>query len=703
MRRSWSRSKAGTAALLSFPLLLAGAFGAGPALADASAGASADAGPAARSASQADRVPLPGTVPGWTAQAADQGLVATSAAVTARVYLAGENPAGLAALARAVSDPASAQYGRFLSPAETARRFGAGAGQVSAVRAWLTASGFTVTEANPHYLSVRGNAAAVQRAFATRLHAYRKDGRTYTAPAAAATAPAALAAAVLAVTGLDTAPHRAVHGSRRAVPGGRRDLLPAPTAAYANSGPFSPYFGATPATGLPPAYGRTQPYVVKGFDGTQLRRAYGADGTGLTGKGVTVAVVDAYDSPTLGSDVATYAAAHGDAPYRQGQLTRVDPAVWTDTVAPSPAFPGGCGAAGWYGEQSLDVEAVHGVAPDANIVYVGGASCADSDLTDALDRVVDGRLADIVSDSWSDLESATDSSIDAVYDQTFMRGAVEGIGFYFSSGDDGDEVAASGSKTVGSPVSLPWVTAVGGTSLALDRKGGYGFETGWGTDSAPLGQDGESWGSLPGSFLGGAGGGTSARVPEPFYQYPVVPSALVHANGGRNRVVPDVAAVADSGTGFLVGQTQTWPDGSVRYGEFRVGGTSVACPVFAAIQALAQQAKGTPLGFADPEIYARYNTPAFHDVTDAPLGARTRLAQVRVDFHDGVDDVYGQDVSLRTMGHDSSLHAVKGYDDITGVGSPAPGYLASFAKGFPGFASAAGPHSAHRPTPGQRG
>jgi len=359
--------------------------------------------------------------------------------------------------------------------------------------------------------------------------------------------------------------------------------------------------------------------------------------------------------------------------------------VWTDTVAPSDAFPGGCGAAGWYGEQSLDVEAVHGVAPDANIVYVGGASCQDSDLTDALDKVVDGKLATIVTDSWSDLESATDSSIDAVYDQTFMRGAVEGIGFYFSSGDDGDEVATSGAKTVGSPVGLPWVTAVGGTSLALDRKGDYGFETGWGTDSAALGQGGKHWSGLPGSFLGGGGGGTSARVPEPSYQDSVVPPALARANGGRNRVVPDVAAVADSGTGFLVGQTQTWPDGTTRYGEYRVGGTSVACPVFAAIQALAEQAQGKPLGFANPEIYQRYNTPAFHDVTDTPQGGRTTLAQVRVDFHDQVDDTYGQDVSLRTMGHDSSLHAVKGYDDVTGVGTPAPGYLASFAKGFKGF------------------
>ncbi|WP_042436915.1 S53 family peptidase [Streptacidiphilus albus] len=675
MRRSWSRPKVGTAALLTVPLLLA-------------AGA---AGLPARAESLSARVALPGTVPGWTAQAADQGEAASAAPITARVYLAGRDRAGLTRLAQTVSDPASPSYGHYLTAAQVTRRFGATRKQQAAVRTWLAGSGFRVVGSNAHYLTVRGDADAVQRAFAVRLHSYRKGGHTYLAPAAEASAPASVAADVLTVTGLDTAPHLAAHGSRR-------DVLPAPTPAFVNSGPFSGYFGARPATGLPPAYGRVQPYVVKGLDAKQLRHAYGADATGLTGADVTVAIVDAYDSPTLGPDTATYAAAHGDAPYRATQLTRVDPAVWTDTVDPSDKFPGGCGASGWYGEQTLDVEAVHGVAPDADLVYVGASSCQDADLMDALNKVVDGRLADIVSDSWGDTESATDSSMDAAYDQTFMRGAVEGIGFYFSSGDDGDNLAASGTRTVGSPVSLPWVTAVGGTSLALDKNGAYRFETGWGTDSSPLSADGRSWGPLPGTFLGGGGGGTSSRVPEPVYQYPVVPNALAEANGGRKRVVPDVAAVADSGTGFLVGQTQTWPDGSTRYGEFREGGTSVACPVFAAIQALAQQALGLPLGFANPAVYERYGTAAFHDVTDHPLGAATQLAQVRADYHDGVDPAYGIDTSLRTMGHDSSLRATQGFDDVTGVGSPAPGYLASYRPGFTGFQGRGGrPAGARRP------
>jgi hypothetical protein len=39
------------------------------------------------------------------------------------------------------------------------------------------------------------------------------------------------------------------------------------------------------------------------------------------------------------------------------------------------------------------------------------------------------------------------------------------------------------------------------------------------------------------------------------------------------------------------------------------------------MQADAQQAAGIAIGFADPAIYARYGTPAYHDVTDHPLGS----------------------------------------------------------------------------------
>ncbi|MEY9845167.1 subtilase family serine protease [Streptacidiphilus sp. BW17] len=629
---------------------------------------------AAADSSRPERIPLPGSAPAWTAaQAHDEGRVPASSAVTVRVYLADRDSAGLAARARAVSDPRSHMYAHYLTPQQIQQRYAPTQAQRDAVGAWLTGAGFRVVATDAHYVTVHGDAGSALRAFGARLHAYRKHGHVWTAPDGPASVPAIVAGDVLAVTGLDTSPHEVRHG--------RRDTLPGPATAFVNAPPTSAYYGQNPASSTPKAYGRTMPYVVKGYTGAQLRSAYGATASGLTGAGVRVAVVDAYDSPTLLSDAARYASAHGDAAYTAGQLVRDDAPTWTNTEPNTPKTPDGCGASGWYGEQTLDVEALHAMAPAAGVTYVGAASCQDNDLVDALNKIVDSKLATIVSDSWGEPENASDPSQDPVYDQIFETGANEGVGFYFSSGDNGDEQAATGTKQTDVPASLPWVTAVGGTSLAVGANGQYEFETGWGTDKALLSASGKTWASLPGAFLSGGGGGVSARTAEPSWQQGVVPSTLA----GGHRTVPDVAADADPNTGFVVGQTQTFPNNTTAYSEYRIGGTSLAAPLFAGMQALAEQAAGRPLGFADPAIYQRYGTQALHDVTDTPYGKNVQLADVRVDYRNSVDATDGTVTSLRALGHDSSLHATAGYDEVTGVGSPSQDYLASFgaSKGVP--------------------
>jgi subtilase family serine protease len=208
------------------------------------------------------------------------------------------------------------------------------------------------------------------------------------------------------------------------------------------------------------------------------------------------------------------------------------------------------------------------------------------------------------------------------------------------------------------------VTAVGGTSLAVGKGDKYLWETGWGTDKANLSADGKSWTDFPGGYTSGAGGGTSRTVPQPYYQ---------------KGVVPDIAAIADPNTGFLVGQTQTFPDGSQQYSEYRIGGTSLAAPVIAAVQALAQEARGgKAIGFANPAIYAQYGSRVYHDVVDKPTGKN--LAVARVDYANSFDASDGLLTSVRSLGTDSSLKAVKGYDDVTGVGSPAKGYVNSYRR-----------------------
>ena len=147
------------------------------------------------------------------------------------------------------------------------------------------------------------------------------------------------------------------------------------------------------------------------------------------------------------------------------------------------------------------------------------------------------------------------------------------------------------------------------------------------------------------------------------------------------RVVPDVSALADPSTGMLVGETVQQPDGTTDAFSFsRSGGTSVSVQVFAGIEADAQQAAGHVLGFANPAIYQRYGTPAFHDVTDHPLGPGY-LAEVRNNYTDPSTKAGPILTYLRTLGIDgegaAALPAVKGYDDATGVGSP-DYYIQSF-------------------------
>jgi hypothetical protein len=113
-------------------------------------------------------------------------------------------------------------------------------------------------------------------------------------------------------------------------------------------------------------------------------------------------------------------------------------------------------------------------------------------------------------------------------------------------------------------------------------------------------------------YDGSGGGGVSTAYAQPWYQRGVVPSRLATdvPEGSTNtpmRVIPDVSALADPSTGVLVGQTTLQPDGKTcAFALSRIGGTSVASPVFAGIEADAQQAAGHDLGFANPAIYARY-------------------------------------------------------------------------------------------------
>jgi subtilase family serine protease len=681
---------------------------------------------AASDAATPARATIAGTRPAWAtstalvrSRRAAPGLLSGTA--TANVYLAPDNASQLTSLAAAVSTPGNSRYGHYLSNAEAARLFDPTSAEIQQVESAFSLPGISVTKVVPGiggYVQVSGTSSAIAKAFDVTFGAYKVGAVTYRAPEEAASVPSAIAGDVIAVSGLDTANHfmkpATVQPKDTAQPGAvqPKDVLPPPGTNYFVAPYCSAYYGQLTATSVhgtttavPAVNGTAQPWANCGYTPAQIRGAYNAGKSGETGKGVTVAVVDAYASPTILQDAnayASYVAAHGgnpalDKPFRPGQYKQVlmgDTDRWQKTTE--------CTAAGWYGEEALDVESVHGMAPDADVTYVGAVSCGDTDLANAIAYIVEHHAADIVTDSWG--EPFSQSTITSTFDTLFQYGAVKGIGFFFSSGDNGYEdpaYQAASSKSdkiqVDYPPSSPWVTAVGGTSLAIGSSGNYEFETAWGTVNDPLTTStaGSAWTFNPDAptaadlqkhWGGSGGGGVSTHYRQPAYQKGVVPASLARAvpQGTTKtpmRVVPDVSALADPATGILYGQTVLGADlKTTGFYISRIGGTSLASPIFAGIEADAQQASGKAIGFANPKIYAlsRANSAvhAFHDVT-----ARPGTFQVRSNYTDPATATLPLVTNLRLLGTNgtgpSALVAARGYDDATGVGSP-QSYIQAF-------------------------
>jgi subtilase family serine protease len=626
---------------------------------------------AAAAATTAGRTPLTTVGPAWATGSTDAGAVPSNKAQNIRVYLTGADPQEIAAYATAVSTPGTAEYRHYLTPQQYRARFGASAAQTSAIEAWLTAAGFRITSANWQYVDADGDGTAVRAAFGTTLSSYRTAAGVQQAPASAVTVPAALAPAVLTVSGLTTAATAEPAGDLEFGSRFVADPDGASGSAPINVGACSEYYGQKEATDLPPAYGSTLRWDLCGYEPAQLRSAYGVAGTGLTGRGVTIAVVDAGPAPTLEQDVDTYSRDNGLPTLRPGQFGQNVPSDIDTSCPAAPAY-----------ESTLDVEAAHVTAPGADLLYVGADCSSVTDDLDAELRIVDGHLADIVGDSWHfGIEQQLPPDLVTAFDRVMEQGAIEGIGFYFSSGDNGDwsEATADHTPAVQYPASDPWVTSVGGTSLAVDARNRYLFETGWGTMSASPTADGSAWAGLPGTFSGGAGGGRSALFGQPAYQRGTVPAALSTSGGSGTpmRVVPDIAADADPETGMLIGITLALAPGAAPvYAEGRVGGTSLSTPLVAGIQADAQQADGgIPLGFADPALYQRYRSPDYRDVVDDPLGPGVTLALA----DESISPTTGAAADTAvTLGRDQSLTATRGYDDVTGLGTPTARYLESY-------------------------
>ncbi len=302
-----------------------------------------------------------------------------------------------------------------------------------------------------------------------------------------------------------------------------------------------------------------------------------------------------------------------------------------------------------YGEEVLDVEMVHAVAPDAAIrvllVKTGSldhpASAVAASVAVLHLGMTEGGVISISAAGQTGGEHCDTPAEVSDLNNALQAAATHNVTVVAASGDVGAagepcaviEGLTGGTfppvKEVNLPAADPYVLAAGGTSLSASHEtGAYITETAWGL---PFGD--------PGSQFQGSNGGFSRVSPRPSYQDDV-------PGIGASRGVPDVSADASPHQSMAVVISTGNGNYMVRSG----GGTSASAPFWAGVIALADQYAGRHLGFVNPAIYrighsSNYRQ-AFHDITS------------------------GENTPVFPGKTISGFKAAPGWDPVTGWGSP---------------------------------
>ncbi len=470
--------------------------------------------------------------------------------------------AELDALVEAQHTPGSPLHHQWLTPAEYGARFGASAGDIAQITAWLQNHGFTVEPAGAsgRVIIFTGNAGQVEDTFHTEMRHYLVNGKMHLANSQDPQIPRELAPVVKGILSL--------HDFRRMPQISSFRRLARADAANPEITDGGYHYLA------PADYG-----VI--YD---LNPQYNA---GITGKGVSIAIVGRSDINL--SDVSLFRSSFG--------LPASQP-----TVIHDGADPGINDEYGDQDESTLDVEWSGGVGYGATIDFVVAESTATTDGVDlSAQYIVDHDLAPVMSTSYGACEAEEGSAELAFYDSLWEQAASEGISAFVAAGDSGAAGCDAGSSAKGSVAgvnglcSSPYSTCVGGTEF-YEGSGTYWSATNNSTN------DGSALSYIPekvwnesaldgGSGLWAGGGGVSEVYSQPSWQAGITGSA---ANGMRT--VPDVSLSAASHDGYWI-----YEDG----GPGVIAGTSAASPSFAGIMSMVvEKHGGVGQGNANPALYA---------------------------------------------------------------------------------------------------
>ena len=619
------------------------------------------------------------------------GLESPTAAVSGTVWLNLHNKAELDAAVKQMYIPGSPSFHKWMA-VEDLKRFEPTAAELAAVKAELAAHHLSVLSVDAANLSVKftGQVSDFESAFHTQLGRYQLGPQvvraTGSAPQLAGLA-AGLSAGVTGLSGLGARPfHSAPVDPETGKPLGVHPVAgtSSPAGAYFSSQCFYPVKtiqlanGGVTATYSGLTYGAS---IANTEPGTVASCAYSPQdvwgiynlnsvyGLGYQGQGQTIAIVDAYGSPTIAADALTFNNIY--------HLTKFTPSSF-QIYNPNPVT---ATDAGWATETTLDVEWAHAIAPQANIALIATPTNRWDDLQSGVLYAIINKLGNVISNSYGGPESLNDPTTMTTWDEINEFAASLGISVNFATGDEGDYAAYVEQYTgvatpdVSIPANSPYATAIGGTSVAFSPFDGSVVQTGWGTNFTRLDYKTGEIADPPllEGFEFGGGGGISAFFAKPDYQAGLT---------GPGRHLPDVSALADPYTGAEIVITV----GDAQYYE-AYGGTSLATPIFSAMWALVNEYVGAPVGQAAP--YMSAGTAFLADVlaTADPFNVTGSITDSQgttkyssAELSQPLDGTTGYTGALYqggstayyniTFGTDSSLTVGPGWDSVTGYGTP---------------------------------
>lgn len=590
-------------------------------------------------------VRLPGHVSALARPEYDLGEAAASLRMSGLQLVLAKTPAQEAALKRLIADqqdPRSPLYHHWLTPAEFGARFGASDATIAALSGWLESEGLKVgaVPAGRDYLPFTGTKAQVEAALHTQIHAFNIKGVRHYSNVTDPSIPASFKGVIAVIGGLnDFHPTRGVR-TRRTTP---------PTGSTAAPQP-QVYEGAIGAYDYP-----TPGFVGPG-DAANLYDLPPLYANGITGKGVTVAIVA--ESDVSAAQLSAYWSAFG---VNQGQSFK---------SIPVPAAVGGNDPGetkdGNEDEAYLDTEIIGGLAPGASLLLVRdkNAGIATQYIIDQDFPASGGSPAGatsgvgIINLSFGACE-AVEGAANTAINSTFQKAVTEGITITASAGDTGaDQIAptattgcmssadqgkqgdvASAGLAVSAFAATPYVLAVGGTDFDPNLEGSAGGahwsqtntpptlystathvpEMVWNTscgneewsqyfamastlafcNQANLTAPGFGTNANPYIEVLGAGGGISsctslnAGACAGGYAQPAWQQNVLGISSFGGRAVPDVSAIATRWIICSYGDNPCTVEPTPPGGRDFFG-TSAAAPVVAAIMALVDQSQQKP-------------------------------------------------------------------------------------------------------------